>query len=71
MSRNDTSFHFRSQKWIECFHKEIDKLKTISKNNGYPNSFVEVFQKTKVVLKVSEKRIYLRPFFYWNKSHWN
>ena len=26
---------------FECFHQEIDKLKTIFENNGYPKSFVD------------------------------
>ena len=49
---------------FESFHQEIDKLKTIFENNGYPKSFVDfcmkkyldkVFIKKKVVLKVSKK----------------
>ena len=55
---------------FERFHQEIDKLKTIFENNGYPKSFVDfcikkyldkVFIKKKVVLKTS------RPFFSWKK----
>ena len=49
---------------FERFHQEIDKLKTISENNGYPKSFVDfcikkyldkVFIKTEVVQKSSKK----------------
>ena len=49
---------------LERFHQEIDKLKTIFENNGYPKSSVdfcikkyldEVFIKKEVVLKTSEK----------------
>ena len=30
---------------FELFHKEIDKLKTISENNGYPKSFADFYIK--------------------------
>ena len=48
----------------ESFHQEIDNLRTVFENNGYPKSFVDfcvkkyldkVFIKKKVVLKVSKK----------------
>ena len=51
---------------FERFHQEIDKLKTIFENNGYPKSFVDfcikkyldkVFIKKKVVLKASKKEL--------------
>ena len=51
---------------FERFHLEIDKLKTIFENNGYPKSFVDfcfkkylgkVFIKKKVVLKASKKEL--------------
>ena len=51
---------------VERFHKEIDKLKTIFENNGYPKSFVDfcinkyldkVFIKKEVVLKASKKEL--------------
>ena len=51
---------------FECFHHEIDKLKTIFENNGYPKSFVyfcikkyldKVFIKKEVVLKASKKEL--------------
>ena len=50
----------------ERFHQEIDKLKTIFENNGYPKSFVDfcikkyldkVFIKKEVVLKASKKEL--------------
>ena len=54
------------------FHQEIDKLKTIFENNGYPKSFVDfcikkyldkVFIKKEVVLKASKKElICILPF---------
>ena len=51
---------------FERFHQEIDKLKTIFENNGYPKSFVDlcikkyldnVFIKNEVVLKASKKEL--------------
>ena len=51
---------------FECFHQEIDKLKTIFEYNDYPKSFVDfcikkyldkVFIKKKVVLKASKKEL--------------
>ena len=51
---------------FEHFHQEIDKLKTIFENHGYPKSFVDfcikkyldkVFIKKKVVLKASKKEL--------------
>ena len=51
---------------FERFHPEIEKLKTIFEQNGYPKSFVDfcikkyldkVFIKKKVVLKVSKKEL--------------
>ena len=51
---------------FERFHQEIDKLKTIFENNGYPKSFVDfcikkyldkVFIKREVVLKASKKEL--------------
>ena len=62
---------------FEIFHQEIDKLRTIFKNNGYPKSFFvdlfikkyldKVFIKKEVVLKASKKEpICVLPFiFYW------
>ena len=57
---------------FERFHQEIDKFKTIFKNNSYPKSFVDfcikqylnkVFIKKKVVLKASKKElICILPF---------
>ena len=56
---------FRLCSNFERFHQEIDKLKTIFKNNGYPKRFVDfcikkyidkVFIK-KVVLKASKKEL--------------
>ena len=62
---------------FERFHQEIDKLKTIFENNGYPKSFVDfcikkyldkVFIKKEVVGTESlEKRTYLRHYFSWKK----
>ena len=57
---------------FERFHLEIDKLKTIFENNGYPKSFVDlcikkyldkVFIKKETSTKSLEKRIYLRLSF--------
>ena len=58
--------YFREFKQVcsnfERFHQEIDKLKTIFQNNGYPKCFVgfyikknldKIFIKRKVVPKVS------------------
>ena len=51
---------------FERFHQEIDKLKTIFENNGYPKSFADfcikkyldrAFAKKKVVLKASKKEL--------------
>ena len=51
---------------FERFHQEIDKLKTIFENNGYPKSFVDfcikkyldkVFIKKEMVLKASKKEL--------------
>ena len=51
---------------FELFHQEIDKLKTIFENNGYPKRFVDlfikkyldkVFIKKEVVLKASKKEL--------------
>ena len=51
---------------FELFHQEIDKLKTIFENNGYPKSFVDlcikkyldtVFIKKEIVLKASKKEL--------------
>ena len=51
---------------FDRFHQEIDKLKTIFENNGYPKSFVDfcikkyldkVFIKKEVVLKASKKEL--------------
>ena len=57
---------------FELLYQEIDKLKTIFKDNGYPKSFVDlcikkyldkVFIKKDVVLKASKKElIYVLPF---------
>ena len=57
---------------FEYFHQEIDKLKIIFENNGYPKIFVDfcikkylekVFIKKKVVLKASKKElICILPF---------
>ena len=62
---------------FELYHQEIDKLKTISENNGYPKSFVDlciknyldkVFIKKEVVLKASKKELICALFFVGNKS---
>ena len=62
---------------FEHFHQEIDKLKTIFKNNGYPKSFVDfcikkyldnVFIKKKVVLKASKKEMICVLLFLGKKS---
>ena len=51
---------------FELFHQEIDTLKTIFENNGYPKSFVDfcmkkhldkVSLKKEVVLKASKKEL--------------
>ena len=51
---------------FERFHQEIDKLKNIFENNGYPKSFVDfcikkyldkVFIKKEVILKASKKEL--------------
>ena len=51
---------------FEHFHQEIDKLKNIFENNGYPKSFVDfcikkyldkVFIKKEVILKASKKEL--------------
>ena len=61
---------------FERFHQEIDKLKTIFENNGYPKSFVDfcikkyldrVFVKKGSGTESFEKRTYLRPSFSWKK----
>ena len=61
---------------FERFHQEIDKLKTIFENNGYPKSFVDlcikkyldkVFIKKEISTESLEKRTYLRPSFSWKK----
>ena len=64
---------------LECFHQEIDKLKTIFKNNGYPKSSLDfcikkhldkVLIKKEVVLKVSWKELICAlPLL--EKSHYN
>ena len=63
---------FKFCSYFERFHQDIDKLKTIFENNGYPRSFVDfcikkhlakVFIKKKIVLKASKKElIWLLPF---------
>ena len=62
---------------FERFHEEIDKLKTIFENNGYPKSFVDfcikkyldkVFIKKKVVLKASKKELICVLSFLGKKS---
>ena len=59
---------------FERFHQEIDKLKTIFENNGYPKSFVDFcikkvlrqgFYKKESSTESLEKRNYLRPSFSW------
>ena len=72
---NFGSFIPKSYKFFsnfERFHQEIDKLKTIFENNGYPKSFVDfcikkyldkIFIKKEVVLKASKKElICILPF---------
>ena len=49
---------------FELFHQEIDKLKTIFENNGYP----KVFIKKEVVLKASKKELICVLPFIGNKS---
>ena len=62
---------------FEPFHQEIDKLKTIFKNNGYLKRFVDlcvkkhldkVFIKKEVVLKASKKKLTCILPFIGNKS---
>ena len=62
---------------FECFHQEIDKLKTIFEINGYPKSLVDfcikkyldkVFIKKEVVLKASKKELICVPPFLGKKS---
>ena len=62
---------------FELFFPEIDKLKTIFENNGYPKSFVylcikkypgKVFLKKEVVLKASKKELICELPFIGNKS---
>ena len=57
---------------FELFYQEIDKLKTIFENNGYPKSFVDlcmkVFMKKEVVLKASKKELICILPFIGNKS---
>ena len=62
---------------FEPFHQEIDKLKTIFKNNGYLKRFVDlcvkkyldkVFIKKEVVLKASKKELICVFSFIGNKS---
>ena len=62
---------------FEFFYQEINKLKTIFENNGYPKSFVDlcmkkyldkVFIKKEVVLKASKKELICVLPFIGNKS---
>ena len=62
---------------FELFDQEIDKLKTIFENNGYPKSFIDlcikkyldkVFVKKEVVLKASKKELICVLPFIGNKS---
>ena len=62
---------------FERFHQEIDKLKTVFENYGYPKSFVDfyikkyldkVFIKKKVVLKASKKELICVFLFLGKKS---
>ena len=62
---------------FERFHQEIDKLKTVFENNGYPKNFVDFcikkyldkfFIKKEVVLKASKKELLcVCPSFSWKK----
>ena len=63
-----TLFHraFKHCSNFELFHQEIDKLKTIFENNGYPKDFGDlcikkylnkVFIKKEVVLRASKKEL--------------
>ena len=67
---------FKFCSYFEHFHQEIDKLKTIFENNGYPKSLVDfcikkyldkVFIKKESSTESLEKRTYLRPSFSWQK----
>ena len=62
---------------FERFHQEIDKLKTIFENNGYPKSFVDFcikkyldkafIIKAFIIKALIIKGTYLRPSFSWKK----
>ena len=69
------AFKLRSN--FELFHREIDKLKTIFKSNGYPTRFADpcmkkyldnVFVRKEVVLKTSKKELICVIPFIGNKS---
>ena len=69
------AFKLRSN--FELFHREIDKLKTIFKSNGYPTRFADpcmkkyldnVFVRKEVVLKTSKKELICVVPFIGNKS---
>ena len=50
---------------FERFHQEIDKLKTIFENNGYPKR--QGFYKKGSSSESFKKITYLRPSFSWKK----
>ena len=60
---------------FDCFHQEIDKLKTIFENNGTPKVLLisvskvlrQRFCKKESSTESLEKRTYLRPSFSWKK----
>ena len=69
------AFKLRSN--FELFHREIDKLKTVFKSNGYPTRFADpcmkkyldnVFVRKEVVLKTSKKELICVVPFIGNKS---
>ena len=73
-----TLLHRAFKLWsnFERFHQEIDKLKNIFENNGYPKSFVDfgikkyldkVFIKKESSTESLKKRTYLHPSFSWQK----
>ena len=46
---------------FELFHQEINKLKTIFENNGYPKSFVDLYTKKYLDKVFIKKKVVLKP----------
>ena len=68
--------HSKFAQTLNFFYEKIDRLKTILKNNSYPESFIDicieryldkVFIKTEIILEASKRKNNLSPSFYWKK----